>query len=235
MSASPLSHPRGLESPSGGLRLFTARGRACRARVKPGSGTQGGWVPEPGRGRSRRRGGLRRDLALWCGGGAWGRPVCAVHGECGSWGLAATGPGRVFPAGPGVEARGPRHVCAVFRHRRARPLGTVSPQDTTRLGAPCAARWAGRAARRAAPPQRSGSGRTRRPPRCGTRRAQAPHTRHPPAPVTPPRRSRCRGPASSVRGGRASRSGGCVRGSGRAPCRPRSGCAHGRRRCRTAS
>lgn len=52
---------------------------------------------------------------------------------------------------------------------------------------------------------------------------------------TPPLRSPCRGPASSVPAGRASRSGGCAPASGRAPCRPRSGCARGRRRCRTAS
>lgn len=53
--------------------------------------------------------------------------------------------------------------------------------------------------------------------------------------LTPPPRSPCRGPASSVPAGRASRSGGCVPASGRVPCRPRSGCAHGRRRCHTAS
>lgn len=62
-----------------------------------------------------------------------------------------------------------------------------------------------------------------------------PNRAHPSAPVRQPRRSRCRGPASSVRAGHASRSGGCARGSVRAPCRPRSGCARGRRRCRTAS
>ncbi len=53
--------------------------------------------------------------------------------------------------------------------------------------------------------------------------------------LTPLPRSPCRGPASSVPAGRASRSGGCVPSSDRAPCRPRSGCARGRRRCRTAS
>jgi hypothetical protein len=53
--------------------------------------------------------------------------------------------------------------------------------------------------------------------------------------ATPPLRSPCRGPASSVPAGRASRSGGCAPSSGRAPCRPRSGCAPGRRRCRNAS
>lgn len=53
--------------------------------------------------------------------------------------------------------------------------------------------------------------------------------------VTPPPRNPCRGRASSVPAGRASRSGGCVPASDRAPCRPRSGCAHGRRRCRSAS
>lgn len=53
--------------------------------------------------------------------------------------------------------------------------------------------------------------------------------------LTPLPRSPCRGPASSVPAGRASRSGGCVPASDRVPCRPRSGCARGRRRCRTAS
>lgn len=53
--------------------------------------------------------------------------------------------------------------------------------------------------------------------------------------VTPPRRTRCCGPASSAPAARASRSGGCARVSGRVPCRPPSGCAPGRPRCRSAS
>lgn len=56
-----------------------------------------------------------------------------------------------------------------------------------------------------------------------------------PGSLTPPRRTRCPAPASSAPAGRASRSAGCAHGSDRAPCRPRSGCARGRPRCRTAS
>jgi len=52
---------------------------------------------------------------------------------------------------------------------------------------------------------------------------------------TPPPRTRCPGPASSAPSGRASRSDGSAHASDRAPCRPRSACARGRRRCRTAS
>lgn len=80
-----------------------------------------------------------------------------------------------------------------------------------------------------------------RPPRARSNRTQVtsdpghPGTRSRRTQVRPRPRSPCRGPASSVRAVRASRSAGCAHGSARAPYRPRSACAHGRRRCRTAS
>ncbi len=72
--------------------------------------------------------------------------------------------------------------------------------------------------------------------------SRAPGTRNPSRanpclrnPLTRPARTRWSGPASSAPAVRASRSGGCAHGSGRAPCRPRSACARGRPRCRTSS
>lgn len=98
--------------------------KGSRASAPGGTGAEARlWkVPAPG--------GMCVGTWLW----GWIERVGAWVGRSVRWvgsavpGLAAGGPGRFVPVGSGLEAMGPRHVCAVFRHRRARPPGTVRPQ-----------------------------------------------------------------------------------------------------------
>lgn len=126
------------------------------------------------------------------------------------------------------------HACTRVPEAPRARLASACPRHRM-PGSPPRARGAGYLAR--SPPTRPGRRVPAVPHACGTAarlrpyRAPAPPRRR----VRPRPRSPCRGPASSVRAARASRSAGSARGSARAPCRPRSACARGRRRCRTAS
>lgn len=158
---------------------------------------------------------------------------------------------RQLAAADGVMARCPpprRHrptrLTASHRHRRhLAPASSHDSAGTRTMSHPrpaqCRHRRQPRSSTEKLPPATGTLG-----PRRSAGQAQSPRRpteRHTPfgrrrfRRLTPPPRSPCRGPASSVPAGRASRSGGCVRVSDRVPCPPRSGCARGRRRCRTAS
>lgn len=248
--------------------------------MKPGLGTRGGIGAEARLGRSRRRGGVRRDLALWpgwCGAGRVGSAQsawCMVRGECGSRAWLLWGPEGLFPWARELKrgdsamfapssATGVRSPQAPYAQEQHPPRAAVSQRHhapraaylTGTTGPECGTHRRPRPGRRAPQAPRTPSGvptEAPHPERCPPRHhaPQVPYARRrrcrvrrtgctvpvtAPSPATPPRRSRSGGPASSVPGGRASRSGGCVRGSGRAPCRPRSECARARPRCRTAS
>lgn len=157
-------------------------------------------------------------------------PWCVLRcgGECGP-GAPLLGPEGLFPPAWDLKRRdhvmfAPSFATGRTPHRGdpfARPARSRAEQNRPGHPAPN-----GTTLGATAP-----NGAVRRAPHGTEPRAAPP----PPGSVTPQRRSRCRGRASSARGARASRSGGCAHGSGRAPCRPRSGCARGRRRCRSAS
>ncbi|SCD64089.1 hypothetical protein GA0115245_11158 [Streptomyces sp. di188] len=184
-------------------------GTICHLAGHPGVQVRGDPLGETANSRARRPGGQAPDPA---------REVPAQGGWCvGTWRVGrpgARGPEAfrllgsyvLFPGPVGLKRRGTAMFARSSATRRTLPAPLTRP--------------------RGARPSRGTS---------GARSRGRPPRRRTDASVTPPRRTRWNGPASSAPAARASRSGGCARASGRAPCRPRSACARGRPRCRSAS
>lgn len=237
----PCSRPAGRRHPTAGdLRRSghrrrppaTMPSRASRSKAGPGARGEGA---EPGSGRPG-AGGV--CAGTWLSGRS-----CAVFGlvgrrpetRGGHEGPPVRTPalGGLVPGAPGVEAAGNRHCSRGLRHlarRRHRPGRTGRPPWTRRV----VVRRPSSGRRRAVVGSSSGRHRVVVS-SSGPRRARGHRGAADGGGLRPPRRSRCRGPASSVPAARASRSDGYARASGRAPCRPPSGCARGRPRCRSAS
>lgn len=118
-----VTSPRADRKEVAGLRRLGGDRRRSPAREGPDAG-----------------GDVRRDVVHVGPARSWPGVRCGGALCGGSAVPGPTGPGKVVPSGPGVEATGPRHVCAVFRPGARRPVrrtpGTPGPSRRVRPGTP---------------------------------------------------------------------------------------------------